>query len=1673
MTKFDSTPYEKALTLELEFGNYVSNSNFTSNMSGLLGIVEKEKDGSRIVNYEIVPRGAQNGGDIIHLKLEIGGKGSNDVYYLRIKIIPSAKIQSLSVSGDKIVNCEEGAQGEASITRVYLSDLIQVENINDVSQLTASVVSNDSAGYVLGLGTNCIEEFNNGKTGLEAYGLRLKATNLGGAQIKIIIRDKFGYQVTDSSGEPITITLHYKKTDGTSVELNKSNSSSEIYEGDTFSIWAVAYDEKNNKDVYARYISDGNWEGEQDEQGFNEFWAHSDNANKQLILLDNITFGHDANDNLTQPRATVSISQSAELTTINSGILNGMTINYVSNTNFTEEKISGNNFVVRVSDNTETISFNLSTTIKQRYKIITKDPYNKYSTIYIPIKWNGTQYDKVINPTPIGSSGNVFQVYDNKTGQQVSTVTINGFSKDGYKQIGNSVTYNNFLVQDGSGIWEGTYKITINGQQITDNTFKFNYQYVSQYVGIDTSDANMYTEYGLVISGTEGTVTANNLSMVKLVDYYGNKTGLAAAGAGFTDLGNGKTITAGGTISVNFYGDKNAHGSSGITSINVYRSPYTGIIVLKGDIAGTTKLPFSNGSNGWGDKITATPGIGGNASGDNLTAGGGFNYGILFANGNGAQILLDATTHQYNIEVGANCTEITINITYLNISIGMVKLTFSNNKWSIDGQSGKLLTGPGDGASYEWNAEGGYYILNGVPNPGTTTNILFIPAEVNGAEVNGGKLVLGETITNIEKYKIVIFVSTSNEPGKDTSGNPTNGETWEVKKDQSNTISFQRIQGVWRQLFTVTINANGGTLSENSDWTISGGTATKQVPYGTVVGTLPTATPYSKTGYDVAFDKFYDSESGGNEVNSNKTIEASLTIYARYTEVAKTYTVTIRVVNGTIPETNGWTVAADGKSATKVVTYDSPYGTLPDLENYSVASEVGYTYVFAGWKLSEDESASIIDGDETPVKTDGNHELYAKYTKTPNKYKITFNKNGGTGGTDEVWFIYDEEGYINGGKIYFDEACTIELSSSNFVAPTKDGYQFNCYTDSSGNHAIIDNDGTYDAEDDQSQVFQYPYDLTFDAVWIKKVTITFDPGSGGLVSPKTQEVLYGRSYGTLPTPTKSKVGYTVTFKGWFTASSGGNKVEETTTVTNESDHTLYAQWEETANSYTVTIDACGGEITFPNNSTWGTSIDKGTGFRSIAYGLPYDLPTTVTKSGYTFLGWYTSETGGSKVESFDKMRTAFDHTLYAHWVSRVKINVRPSDNYSNLKYSVSDGESGNLSADGSTLVPVSSSSTTITITATVEGYHASCDSGTGKFIQYGFTLNDHSYYTKYNEESYSQDISISITVSASGGEITVSGVQRTTETCCLTGETLISMADGTQKQIKDVVVGDKVLSYNTETHKLEITTVETLIHVKRTELVYITFADGSQIKITPDHPMFSERGWIVYSPEKGQRAYPDIELQATGTQIGDMIFSLSLLFDKEIVNMEYVVCEEIDTYTFTTKENHNYFAQGVLVHNKICALPCCVDAETEITMANGTTKIAKDVQIGDEVMSFNELTKTFEKTTIEATITPYRSRIIEITFEDGTTLKITDDHPMLSARGWICYDPEFGQSSYSSLGISDEAVRVGDEIVSENGTKTIASINVIEFEEPTLVYTFKLANGQAFIANGNIVASAQ
>ena len=72
---------------------------------------------------------------------------------------------------------------------------------------------------------------------------------------------------------------------------------------------------------------------------------------------------------------------------------------------------------------------------------------------------------------------------------------------------------------------------------------------------------------------------------------------------------------------------------------------------------------------------------------------------------------------------------------------------------------------------------------------------------------------------------------------------------------------------------------------------------------------------------------------------------------------------------------------------------------------------------------------------------------------------------------------------------------------------------------------------------------------------IETCTVTLNP-NGGTVSKRSITVTPGRTYSGLPTPTRS--GYT--FSGWYTASSGGARVTASTTVTNSSNHTLYAHW---------------------------------------------------------------------------------------------------------------------------------------------------------------------------------------------------------------------------------------------------------------------------------------------------------------------------------------------------------------------------------------------------------------------------------------------------------------------------------------------------------------------------------
>lgn len=67
-------------------------------------------------------------------------------------------------------------------------------------------------------------------------------------------------------------------------------------------------------------------------------------------------------------------------------------------------------------------------------------------------------------------------------------------------------------------------------------------------------------------------------------------------------------------------------------------------------------------------------------------------------------------------------------------------------------------------------------------------------------------------------------------------------------------------------------------------------------------------------------------------------------------------------------------------------------------------------------------------------------------------------------------------------------------------------------------------------------------------------------GNGGSVPLAYKQVQYQNIYGSLPTPTRNKY----TFKGWYTAASGGVEVTQYSRFYGTGDVVLYARWQKTA-----------------------------------------------------------------------------------------------------------------------------------------------------------------------------------------------------------------------------------------------------------------------------------------------------------------------------------------------------------------------------------------------------------------------------------------------------------------------------------------------------------------------------
>ena len=443
---------------------------------------------------------------------------------------------------------------------------------------------------------------------------------------------------------------------------------------------------------------------------------------------------------------------------------------------------------------------------------------------------------------------------------------------------------------------------------------------------------------------------------------------------------------------------------------------------------------------------------------------------------------------------------------------------------------------------------------------------------------NGGKWIDNDEEITDKKEFTLEYLSTKEIKAPTRVGYRFN--TWKYVGDQAGanmntmisdatfTMGYKdlTLQADWiANSYIIVFDAQGGNATSNN----------KTVTYDEVYGALPTST---KEGY--TFDGWYTDKENGTKILDTDIVRVTDTtvLYARY--IANEYIATYEANGGTLNESS------------KTVTFNSKYGEL------DTPSKTGYT--FDGWFLDETLTKKV-DNDSL-VTIPNHHTLYAKWTA--NKYKVTFDANGGK------------------NLEISDKLVTYDSEYGILPNVTKDGFNFiGWFTTKNEDGEQIRVDDIVKIVDDITVYAHYSY---------IDYNLMFNTNGGEPLNDKV--VHYTAKYGELPIPVKS--GYA--FDGWFLDSALSEKVDADTIVKTLGNHTIYAKWE--IEKYRVVFDTDGG-----------STISS----KEVTFGKKYGTLETPTKDNYVFTGWYLDVSHTVQVYDTTIVTATSNHTLYAGWVSKL------------------------------------------------------------------------------------------------------------------------------------------------------------------------------------------------------------------------------------------------------------------------------------------------------------------------------------------------------------------------------------------------------------------------------------
>lgn len=127
------------------------------------------------------------------------------------------------------------------------------------------------------------------------------------------------------------------------------------------------------------------------------------------------------------------------------------------------------------------------------------------------------------------------------------------------------------------------------------------------------------------------------------------------------------------------------------------------------------------------------------------------------------------------------------------------------------------------------------------------------------------------------------------------------------------------------------------------------------------------------------------------------------------------------------------------------------------------------------------------------------------------------------------------------------------------------------------------------------------------------------------------------------------------------------------------------------------------------------------------------------------------------------------------------------------------------------------------------------------------------------------------------------------------------------RRIEDIAVGDEVFSMNVETQTLVVRKVEKLLRSFSRELLHVAVGELVVVGVTPEHPFYNvdENQWTRAS-----------ELRV-GTHLTAWLGSSNVRTIAVSEHRQVEVKGSVEVFNLTIEgPEHNYFAEGLLVHNK-------------------------------------------------------------------------------------------------------------------------------------------------------------